>query len=122
VILIKNAAQALRIALEDCEMAIFISTHFSRPEQRPEIRSQKWVSITEKGWTWNVILIEKPPDPLREKIEMLNVAVFKIDAQRGKVIKRQFIKNILSQEFKMLVEKMMKDPCILHESCKVRIR
>jgi hypothetical protein len=120
--LIKNAAHALRIALEDSEMVAFIKTHFPRPEQKPKIISQKWISITERGWIWNVILVEKPQVPIQEKLEMLNVAIFEIDAQRGKVIRRRFIQNILGQEYKMLIEKMIRSPYILHEGCKDRIR
>lgn len=95
-----TASMALRIALEDSQTIYFIKTNFSNPEQRPEIISWKWKSRNRAGYSWNVAIVEKPQDSFNKKVELVNIALIEVDSLTGKILKRQFFRNIFAAEFK----------------------
>ncbi len=97
-----TAAAALKIALEDPETSFFIIANFSYPEQRPKIISRKWISRYHSGHKWNVVIIEKMRRSF--KGEMKSVAIIEVDAASGKILRRQFFKNIFAHEYQRIVE------------------
>lgn len=95
-----SASEALRIALEDSQTTHFIKTNFSRPEERPEIVSHKWLIREEARAIWNVVLVERPQDSFHRNLKLLNMAIIEVDFLTGKIISRQFLQNILETEFR----------------------
>lgn len=98
-----TSSKALRIALEDSETRYFIQTNFSRPEQKPEIFLNKWISKDEKGLIWHVEIIEKPNSWLTEKGKMLNIALIIVDSKSGRIIERNYLRSILLSEYKQFL-------------------
>ena len=94
-----TSSKALKIAMEDSETSYFIKTNFSYPEQNPKIVSHRWISKDWQGYRWNIEIIEKHKFiPGRAK-ETLNIARLEIDS-KGRIIRRQFLRNILENEYK----------------------
>jgi len=92
-------SKALRIAMEDTETSRFIKTNFSYPEENPDIISHKWISKDWQGYKWNIEIIEKNKFIPGKAREILNIARLEIDSE-GRIIKRQFLRNILENEYK----------------------
>lgn len=97
-------SKALRIAMEDTETSRFIKTNFSYPEENPDIISHKWISKDWQGYKWNIEIIEKNKFIPGKAKEMLNIARLEIDAE-GRITKRQFLRNILENEYKKYLGK-----------------
>jgi len=93
------SSRALRIAMEDTETSHFIRTNFSYPEKNPDIRSHKWISKDWQGYKWNIEIIEKHKFIPGKAKELLNIARLEIDSE-GRITKRQFLRNILENEYK----------------------
>lgn len=105
------SSQALKAALEDMETSRFIKTNFSCPEQRPRIISRKKLFKQEQGYRWIVEFIEKIPLFINGKNGMMNIARIEVDPFNGKVIERQFFKNVLEEEYRNAVCRRFKRPC-----------
>lgn len=92
-------SKALRIAMEDSETSHFIKTNFSYPEQNPKIVSHRWISKDWQGYRWNIEIIEKHKFVPGKAKEILNIARLEIDSE-GRITRRQFLRNILENEYK----------------------
>ncbi|GEM_PF-1369118 len=103
-----DASAALRIALEDSETSYFIKTNFSYPEQSPEIVSRKWLSSYDSGYKWNVEIIERISNSPQGVSEMMNLAVVEVDSSSGRVIRRQFFKNIFAYEYQKIIDLLLR--------------
>ncbi len=103
-----NASEALRIALEDSETSYFIKTNFSYPEQSPEIVSRKWISSYDSGYKWNVEIIERISNSALGIEEMVNVAVVELDSSSGRILRRQFFKNIFTYEYQKIIDLLLR--------------
>lgn len=99
-----DACRALRIALEDYDTSYFIKTNFSYPEQGAKIISHKWISSYDSGYKWNVEIIETASPLLIGETEMMNIAIVEVDSATGKIIRRQFFKNILVSEYQKVID------------------
>jgi len=98
-----DSSKAFQIALGDSETIYFIKTNFSHPEKNPEIFSQKWISKTNGGYSWNVAIIEKTKLVYTRKKEVLNVALIEVDSENGRIIRRHYLKNILFSEYRSYI-------------------
>ncbi len=92
--------EATRLAWEDPKTIRFIRTHFSYPEQSPEILIQAWAS-EEK--TWNVSIIEKSIFLRANEDALITLAWVVIDSRSGKIRKRTYLQNIFFTEYLTLV-------------------
>jgi len=99
------SSKALQIALEDSETSYFIRTNFSYPEQNPKIYSHKWISRNGQRYKWNIEIIEKFKLSLVCEEELLNIALIEVDSNSGKIIKRQYLRNVLASEYKRFLRK-----------------
>ncbi|MGB8951315.1 MAG: hypothetical protein WCC06_01425 [Candidatus Aminicenantales bacterium] len=98
-----TASQALRIAFEDRETVHFIRTYFMRAEQRPQIITRRWRTKSPNGHTWHIAIIEKTPCFYDQRKKFLNVALLKVDSQKGQILQRQFYKNIFTGELRHIL-------------------
>lgn len=103
-----DASEALRIALEDSETSYFIKTNFSYPEHCPEIVSRKWLSSYDSGYKWNVEIIERITNSYLGTGEMMNVAVVEVDSSSGRILRRQFFKNIFTYEYQKIIDLLLR--------------
>ncbi len=99
-----SSSQALQIAMKDSETSHFIKTSFSYPEQRSKIVTHKWISKDWRGCRWNIEIIEKHNFHLGKVGGILNVARIEIDPE-GRIIRRQFLRNILENEYEKYLGK-----------------
>lgn len=99
-----SSSKALQIAMKDSETSRFIRSNFSCPEQRSKIVSHRWISKDWRGCRWNIEIIEKHKFPMGKTTEMLNIALIEIDPE-GKIIRRQFLRNILENEYEKYLGK-----------------
>jgi hypothetical protein len=99
-----SSSQALQIAMKDSETSHFIKTNFSNPEQRSKIVTHRWISKDWRGCRWNIEIIEKHNFPMGKVKEMLNIARIEIDPE-GRIIRRQFLRNILENEYEKYLGK-----------------
>jgi hypothetical protein len=102
------ASEALRIALEDSETSYFIKTNFSYPEKSPEIVSRKWISSCDSGYKWNVEIIERISNSALGIEEMVNVAIVEVDSSSGRILRRQFFKNIFIYEYQKIIDLLLR--------------
>ena len=93
--------EATRLAWEDPKTIRFIRTHFSYPEQSPEILTQTWIS---KERTWNVSIIEKNFFLKAHKEALITVAWIVIDSRSGEIRRRSYFQNIFFSEYLTLVQ------------------
>ncbi len=94
-----DAMAAFRVALEDRETAEFMRKNFSRPEDKPEFLFRKKISKTGHGGQWTVELIEKIP-AFNSSGGLMNVARIAVDPVSGTVVRRQFFRSILADEYR----------------------
>ena len=94
-----TSSKAYQIVMEDSITCFFIKTSFSYPEQMPKISSLKWISKEGNNLKWNVEIIEKSTFSINGNKGMNNIALVEVDALSGKIINRQFFRNIFDQEY-----------------------
>ena len=104
-----SSSQALQIAMKDSETTHFIKTNFSYPEQSSKIVTHRWLSKDWRGYRWNIEIIEKHNFHIGNVGEMLNVARIEIDTE-GRIVRRQFLRNILENEYEKYLGKMAPSP------------
>lgn len=109
-----SSSKALRIALEDPQMLAFMLTSFARPEQRPTIISQTRLDGFGK---WRVALIENLPSRSGPDRGLVNIALFEVHGESGKILERRFFRNLLAKEVRTELHL-----CIHHAGCKGRSR
>jgi hypothetical protein len=95
-----SSSKALQIAMEDLETSHFIKTNFTYPEHYPEILTHKWISRGSRGYKWNVEIVEKHKFSMENAKKMLNIARIEIDSETGRIIRRHYLRNIFSSEYK----------------------
>ena len=98
-----TASAALRMALEDGKTGHFIKTNFSDPQKRPRIISRTSLSRKNQHCKWIVEVKEEIPLSLNGKRGLINIARIEIDAFKGEIIKRLFLKYILEEEYQRML-------------------
>ncbi|MFB0566869.1 MAG: hypothetical protein ACETWK_14480 [Candidatus Aminicenantaceae bacterium] len=100
-----TSSRALQIALEDTKTSYFIMSNFSQPEQNPEVSSNRWISKSNRGYSWKIEIIEKTKNSHKDKGDMANIALIEVDSKSGRVIKRYYLRNILMSEYQKFLKK-----------------
>jgi hypothetical protein len=113
-----SADEALFIAMEDARTARFLRAFFSRPEQKPEIVTERWMRKQNSCQFWEVAIIEKPLSAPRPTLAPLNIAHILVDALDGKILGRWYLKSVFYEEY----QEFKRIAGFLPESCKDRNR
>jgi hypothetical protein len=94
-----NSKDALRVTLEDPDVATFIRTHFSHPEKRPEITTQTTQKNKGARTFWIVEIWENS-----DQWKTMNIVIAQVDSSKGRVIKKNCLQSIFREEYHQYIK------------------